>query len=68
MRITDSLRDLGAIVRGNVFMSGKHASAAVTFAPGGDTLVVTGNVFAGPTRELRVAEGFSNVAVRENAQ
>ncbi|HEX8911833.1 MAG TPA: right-handed parallel beta-helix repeat-containing protein [Humisphaera sp.] len=55
------------IVRGNVFTSGAHATAAITFAPGGDTVVVTGNVFAGPVREIRVADGCANVAVRDNS-
>jgi hypothetical protein len=55
------------VVRGNVFTSGPHASAAITFAPGGRTLVVADNVLAGPVRSVVVSPGCEGVDVRGNA-
>ena len=46
------------IVRGNIFTSGPNAEHAVTFAPGGDGLLVSGNVFRGPVRSIAPRPGL----------
>ncbi len=55
------------IVRGNVFTSGPSAEHALTFAPGGDTILVTDNIFSGPVRTFPAPQGCENVTVRNNA-
>ena len=37
-----------------------------TFAPGGDTLLVTDNIFQGKVRTIAPATGCTNVTVRQN--
>ena len=54
------------IIRGNIFMSGPHAEHAITFAPGGDTILVTDNVFSGPVRDIAPIVGCENVTIRGN--
>jgi len=41
-------------------------SHAITFAPGGDTLLVEGNTFRGPVRSIPPAAGCTNVVVLDN--
>ena len=53
-------------IRGNVFTSGPHATHAITFAPGGDTILVADNVFRGPARDVVPAAGCTNVEIRGN--
>lgn len=53
-------------IRGNVFMSGPNADNALTFAPGGDTILVTGNIFSGPVRTLPAPLGCDQVIVADN--
>ena len=53
-------------VRGNIFTSGDKGSHAITFAPGGDTLLVTDNIFQGKVRTIAPATGCTNVTVRQN--
>jgi hypothetical protein len=53
-------------VRGNVFVTGKEAAHAITFAPGGDTLQVTDNIFQGEVRTIVAAAGCTNVTIRDN--
>ena len=53
-------------VRGNIFISGDHASHAITFAPGGDTLLVTDNIFQGQARTIEPTTGCTNVTIRGN--
>ncbi len=55
------------VVRGNIFTSGTHAEHAITFAAGGDTILVTDNVFSGPVRTVPVPQGCENVSIRSNA-
>lgn len=54
------------IVRGNSFTTGPEATHTITFAPGGDSLRVEQNTFAGPVRSVPPAAGCTNVVVREN--
>jgi hypothetical protein len=54
-------------VRGNIFTSGPHAKHAITFAPGGDTILVTDNIFSGPVRDIAPATGCENVIIRRNS-
>lgn len=53
-------------VRGNIFLSGDHASHAMTFAPGGDTILVSGNIFQGKVRSIAPAVGCANVTIEGN--
>ncbi len=39
-------------VRKNNFTSGPNASHATTFAPGGETILIADNIFAGPMRSI----------------
>lgn len=55
------------VIRGNTFTTGPEAIHAITFAPGGDTLLVEGNTFQGPVRTIPRAEGCTNIVVRDNA-
>jgi hypothetical protein len=49
-----------------VFTSGPHASHAITFAPGGDTILVADNIFRGSARDVAAAEGCTHVEIRGN--
>ena len=51
-------------VRGNLFVSGPHAAHAITFAPGGDTILVRDNIFQGLVRDVPPAEGCTNVNIQ----
>jgi hypothetical protein len=53
-------------VRGNIFISGDHALHAITFAPGGDTLLVSDNIFRGKARTIAPTTGCTNVTIRGN--
>ena len=53
-------------VRGNVFVTGKEATHAITFAPGGDTLLVKDNVFRGAVRTIAPAMGCTKVTIEGN--
>ena len=53
-------------VRGNIFTSGPHAGHAITFAPGGDTILVTDNIFNGPMRDIAPAVGCKDVTILDN--
>jgi hypothetical protein len=54
------------VVRGNIFTSGPNAVHALTFAPGGDTILVADNVFSGPVRTLPTPAGCENLTIRNN--
>lgn len=54
------------IVRDNIFTSGAHAQHAIRFAPGGDTLRVTGNIFHGPVRTIAPSAGCTQVTIADN--
>lgn len=56
------------VVRGNIFTSGPNAMHAMTFAPGGDTILVADNIFRGPVRDIAPAQGCENVTFRGNSQ
>jgi S-formylglutathione hydrolase FrmB len=55
-------------VRGNVFTSGPNAEHAITFAPGGYTILVTDNIFSGPVRDIDPVIGCENVMIRGNSE
>jgi hypothetical protein len=56
------------IVRDNIFtLSNSTAPDAVTFAPNGHDLQMTGNVFQGHPAAIRVSPGCARVEVRENS-
>lgn len=54
------------IVRDNIFVTGPEASHAIRFQSGGDTLLVTGNVFRGGTRAIEVERGCADVTIGDN--
>jgi hypothetical protein len=54
------------VVRGNIFTSGPSAAHALTFAPGGDTILVADNVFSGPVRTFPTPSGCEHVTIRNN--
>jgi Periplasmic copper-binding protein (NosD) len=53
-------------IRGNIFTSGSNAEHAISFAPGGDTILVSDNLFRGAVRDIPFASGCDNVIVRNN--
>ena len=55
-------------VRGNIFTSGPNAKHAITFAAGGDTILVTENIFGGLVRDIAPADGCKNVTIRGNSE
>jgi hypothetical protein len=46
--------------------SGDNASHAITFAPVGDTILVTDNIFSGPVRDIPPSTGCERVMIRDN--
>ena len=55
-------------IRGNIFTSGPNAEHAITFAPGGDTILVSDNIFCGAIRDIAPAPGCDNVILRGNVE
>jgi len=55
-------------VRGNIFVSGNNAPHAITFAPGGDTILVTDNIFKGAVRDIAPVVGCENVTIQGNIE
>ncbi len=53
-------------VRGNIFTSGAQADHAITFAPAGDNILVTDNIFNGAVRDIPPVTGCENVTIRNN--
>jgi hypothetical protein len=54
------------IVRGNIFQSGPNAEHAITLAPGGDTILISENIFSGSIRDILDPVGCENVIIRGN--
>ncbi len=54
------------VVRDNIFTTGPEAEHAITFAAGGDTLLVADNVFRGGARDIARITGCVNVILRGN--
>jgi hypothetical protein len=54
------------IIRGNTFTSGPHAQDAITFAPGGDNILVEGNLLVGPVTSIPAPEGCERVTIKGN--
>ncbi len=54
------------IVEGNLFISGSHASHAITFAPGGEGIQVVNNTFEGAVKTLPKPKGCERVLIRDN--
>jgi hypothetical protein len=53
-------------VRGNTFVSGTNAAHAITFAPGGKTILVEGNILSGPVADIPAPAECENVIIRDN--
>ena len=54
------------ILRNNRFISGPNAKHAMTFMPGGSQIVIQGNRFEGPARDIPAAKGCSDVDISGN--
>ncbi|MDP4658682.1 MAG: hypothetical protein NWS49_04965, partial [Opitutales bacterium] len=54
------------ILKGNRFISGPNAKHAMTFMPGGSQIVIQGNRFEGPARDIPAAKGCSDVDISGN--
>jgi hypothetical protein len=55
------------VVCGNIFVSGDHAEHAISFASGGDTIIVEGNVFSGTVRDIAPVVGCERVMIHNNS-
>lgn len=53
-------------IRGNIFSSGPEAEHAIQFAPGGDSILVTDNIFTGPVKTIPEPPGCTNVRIQNN--
>ena len=54
------------VLRNNRFISGPNARHAMTFMPGGSKIVVQGNRFEGPVRDIPPTTGCSGVDISGN--
>jgi hypothetical protein len=54
------------ILRNNHFISGPNAKHAMTFMPGGTNIVIQGNRFEGPVRDIPAAKGCSGMDISGN--
>ena len=54
------------VLRNNRFISGPNARHGMTFMPGGTNIVIQGNRFEGPARDIRPAKGCSGVDISGN--
>jgi hypothetical protein len=54
------------VLRNNRFVSGPNARHAITFMPGGSGILIQGNRFEGPVRDIPKAEGCSGVDISGN--
>ena len=54
------------ILKGNRFISGPNAKHAMTFMSGGSQIVIQGNRFEGPVRDIPAAKGCSGVDISGN--
>ncbi len=52
--------------RGQDSFPDSNAEHAITFAPGGDTILVTDNIFSGPIRDVPVPLGCANVSIQSS--
>lgn len=54
------------VLRNNRFISGPNAKHAMSFMPGGSNIVIQGNRFEGPARDILPAKGCSGVDISGN--
>jgi len=54
------------VIRNNRFISGPNAKHAMTFMPGGTNIVIQGNRFEGPARDIPPVKGCSGVDISGN--
>lgn len=54
------------MLRDNVFVTGPEATHAITFAPGGENILVTNNIFRGNTRTLPQPAGCTHIVIKAN--
>ena len=54
------------ILSNNLFDTGPECGEAITFADGGNDILIEGNIFEGPARAVRVAKGCANVNIGRN--
>jgi hypothetical protein len=53
-------------IRGNIFTSGPKATEAITFASGGDNIIVKDNIFRGSVTTIAEPVGCINVIIEDN--
>ncbi len=53
-------------IRGNIFTSGPKATQAITFASGGDNIIVKDNIFRGTVTTIAEPIGCINVTIEDN--
>ncbi len=54
------------VLRNNRFISGPNAKHAMSFMPGGSNIIIQGNRFEGPARDILPAKGCSGVDISGN--
>lgn len=54
------------VIRDNVFTSGQHASHAISFAAGGSSISVSGNIFQGPVTGIELHKDCQKVTIERN--
>lgn len=53
-------------IRGNIFTSGPHAEHAISFANGGDTILVTDNIFDGSVSDIVAGVDCRDLTIKDN--
>ncbi len=54
------------VIRGNIFVSGPFAEHAISFMPGGDTILIADNIFRGSVGDIDPTVGCNAVTIRNN--
>ncbi len=55
-------------IRGNIFTSGPHAEHAISFADGGDTILVTDNIFDGSVSDIVAGKDCRDLTIQDNLE
>lgn len=55
-------------IRGNIFTSGPHAEHAISFADGGDTILVTDNIFDGSVSDIVAGKECRDLIIEDNLE
>jgi hypothetical protein len=55
-------------IRGNVFTSGPYADHAISFADGGDTILVVDNIFDGSVSDIVAGDDCRDLTIKDNLE